>query len=292
MPADALVLGVGGMLGHLVARVTRERYKTLGAARGTIANAIHFDVCQTDAELLGVFRRVRPGGTIINAVGMLAARLNQSDNPSECERGLTVNAVFPHRLARLAAGIGLRVIHISTDSVFPHNSGIVTEATPIGPEDIYGLTKAAGELSYPHCLTIRCSIIGPPGPSSRRGLWAWILDQPQGATIVGYSNRRWAGVTTGQLGEVCATLIEDDQFAVVRNHGAVHHLAPNPVISKFVLVDSLARLLRADIIVTAQDADPPWDRQLHSRYGVLDRLAPKWKDWPAALAAMKLNCTT
>jgi dTDP-4-dehydrorhamnose reductase len=285
MPADVLVLGVSGMFGQAAFNVMRQKYDVLATARRGGGDVVEFDVLQSDADLEALTRRLRPGGVVVNAVAVLAADINAAVAAADRERALLVNAVFPHRLARIASALGQRVVQISTDAVFPHDADTVTEADRIGPEDAYGHSKAAGELSDPHCLTIRCSIIGPPAARHRRGLWAWVADQPPNATISGYVNQVWSGLTTLQLAETCACLVEHQRFAEARAHGAIHHLAPNPAISKFDLVRALSRLLRPDLKVEPANASQTIRRMLKSRYSVLDRMVPRYPDWNAALAA-------
>src|SRR5204863_1499733 len=88
-----------------------------------------------------------------------------------------INAVFPHELARLAAKVGCRVVHVSTDAVFAPDSGSCLESDMPAPTDHYGRTKLLGEPSAPNALTFRCSIIGP-NPFKKTGLLEWVLGQP------------------------------------------------------------------------------------------------------------------
>lgn len=66
---------------------------------------------------------------------------------------ITVNAQLPHRLSLVTRTAKARLIHISTDCVFDGKKGNYTE-------DLYGKTKYLGEVHYPHCITLRTSIIG------------------------------------------------------------------------------------------------------------------------------------
>ena len=173
---------------------------------------------------------------------------------------------------------------------FPPDCGYVTEDEPVGPQDAYGISKAEGELTGEHCLTIRCSIVGPPAPRRRSGLWAWVCDQAPGATVPGYINQIWSGMTTQQLAAVCAALVEPGRFAHVRAAGAIHHLAPNPVLSKYDLVAGLAASASA-LTYGAAPADAPQsvNRILVSRHRLLDALAPRWPTWADTLTAANQN---
>jgi dTDP-4-dehydrorhamnose reductase len=63
--------------------------------------------------------------------------------PEAAERA---NAVAPGVLARAAARISARLVHVSTDYVFPGDGDRpYAETDPTGPRSVYGRTKLAGE---------------------------------------------------------------------------------------------------------------------------------------------------
>jgi dTDP-4-dehydrorhamnose reductase len=264
----------------------RRDHSVIATARHAMADCVPFDVDAPDEALAAITQRARPQGLIVNAIATTAAQMAA---PATSERAYAVNATFPHRLARVAAARDQRVIQISTDAVFSPDCGTVSEDDAISPRDAYGRSKAEGELTGAHCLTIRCSIVGPAAPQRRSGLWAWVADQARSASIAGYVNQIWSGMTTRQLAAVCAALVDCDRFAKVRAAGPVHHLAPNPAITKFDLVHALAALLRPDVTVRPADAPQPIDRILASRHRLLDAFTPRWPTWPETLAAANRN---
>jgi dTDP-4-dehydrorhamnose reductase len=285
MAADVLLFGAGGTLGHVAARVLASRFDLLAPVRQTSGNAPAFDVLQSDEVLAVLLGRLKPGGLIVNTVAVLGADIPTDAGPAIRERVLAVNALFPHRVARLAERSGHRIVHVSTDAVFSAQAGGVTETDAIAPQDLYGISKAAGELPYPHTLTIRCSLVGPPAPGRARGLWAWVAGAKQGVPLRGYTNQLWSGLTTLQFAETCAALADPKTFDQVRRHGAIHHLAPNPVVSKHDLVCELARALRPDLAVEPAIAGTAICRILVSRYSALSAITPRYPDWKAAIAA-------
>jgi dTDP-4-dehydrorhamnose reductase len=283
--AEALILGGSGTLGHILAHVCASTRQVLVTARQAAPDRVAFDALAPDSDLLHLLRQLEPNALIVNTIALPASDLAQSDSSLQRERATSINAIFPQRLAQAAGGLGLRVVQVSTDAVFAPEGGIVSEADPISPQDFYGVTKAAGELKGAHCLTIRCSFVGPPAPDRQRGLWAWLTQQPQGARVHGYVNQRWSGMTTYQLAVVCSTLVDQERFAGIREQGPVHHLAPNPLLSKFELLRVMGQVLRPDLRVEPARAETAISRVLVSRCGALNCLAPYCPDWSSALAA-------
>lgn len=65
---------------------------------------------------------------------------------NERELAMSINAVSPGELGRLAEALNIPLLHLSTDYVFGGDKvGVYTEADPPAPVSVYGHTKLAGE---------------------------------------------------------------------------------------------------------------------------------------------------
>lgn len=65
---------------------------------------------------------------------------------SEPELAFAINAKGPQALAEVADELGIPVVHLSTDYVFPGNKkGLYVETDATGPISVYGHSKLAGE---------------------------------------------------------------------------------------------------------------------------------------------------
>jgi dTDP-4-dehydrorhamnose reductase len=129
----ALVVGAGQVGSELIAEIP-EGFVT--AAFG------HEGLDLTDEESVReVVGRERPD-VILNAAAYTAVDRAES----EVEAAFAVNAEGVERLAREAARVGARLIHLSTDFVFDG-----TQSVPYGPHDppaplsVYGASKLEGE---------------------------------------------------------------------------------------------------------------------------------------------------
>ena len=183
----------------------------------------------------------------INCIAVLKDAAENSGPDGEAAAH-QINAVFPHKLARIAAEIDCKLVHVSTDAVFAPDSGTCIESDVPAPADRYGRTKLLGEPSTLNALTIRCSIIGP-NPVKKTGLVEWILGQPRKAAIPGYDDQLWRGVTTVQFAKLCARIFQEHLFSRLRKQSAVHHFCANAAVTKYRLLQLLCRQFRPDLHV-------------------------------------------
>jgi len=136
-----LLVGAGGMLGSAVRRAAPSASE-LVALR-------HADLAVEDARAVAeAVRRERPDW-IINCAGY--TQVDRAE--AEPEAAQRVNAEGPANLARAAHQTGARLLQISTDYVF---DGTATrpyrEDDPVGPLNVYGRTKLAGEQTVQEIL--------------------------------------------------------------------------------------------------------------------------------------------
>ncbi|MFD3331775.1 dTDP-4-dehydrorhamnose reductase [Streptomyces sp. NPDC058700] len=130
-----LVTGAGGLLGREVtAALAAEGADAVGLDRRAL------DVTEPDA-LAAAFARHRPG-LVVNCAAYTAVEAAETDP----DRAFRVNAEGPRHLAGLCARHGTRLLHLSTDYVFPGDAGSpYPEDHPTAPLNVYGRSKRAGE---------------------------------------------------------------------------------------------------------------------------------------------------
>ena len=230
-----LVLGVTGMLGNAVFRVfgadaEHEVWGTLrsGAALRYFPQQRHarlvtgVDVLDQDT-LVAVLAKVRPD-VVINCVGLIKQLADAKDPLT----ALPINAMLPHRLARLCALASARLIHISTDCVFSGRKGSYLESDLSDAEDLYGKSKYIGELHDLHnAITLRTSIIGHE-LSSNYALVDWFLSQK--GSVKGYSHAIFSGLPTVEL----ARVMKDFVVPLPQLNG-LYHVAAEPIAKRDLL---------------------------------------------------------
>ena len=278
-----LILGASGMLGNAVLRVfvASPGFEIWGTVRSARASALlpeqvrdrlisGIDLTDIDSVMRAA-ESARPD-VVINCVG-LVKQLADADDPLE---SIPVNALLPHRLARICAVAGARLVHMSTDCVFSGAKGMYVEEDPSDAEDLYGRTKYLGEVDYPHAITLRTSIIGHELESAR-SLIGWFLAQ-EGA-VAGYGKAIFSGLPTVEI----ARVIRDHVIPHPELHG-VYHLSAAPI-SKLELLELVARAYGKSVEIRPDDA-VAIDRSLDStRFRQATGYAPA--PWPELVASME-----
>jgi len=273
-----LVLGVTGMLGNAVFRYLSAAgtYEVCGSARGGNAkgyfapeiaqNIITGVNVENYDNLVDLFGQVEPD-LVINCIGLIK-QLSEAKDPLVA---LPINAILPHRLARLCRVSRARLIHVSTDCVFSGTKGGYVESDTADAIDLYGRSKYLGEVHDSHAITLRTSIIGPELGSRPRGLLGWFLSQQNIAE--GYSRAIFSGVPTVEL----ARLIHE--FVIPRPElSGLFHVAAEPI-SKYALLELLAMAYEKKIAIRPVD-DPVIDRSLNADLfkKMTGYVAPPWPE--------------
>jgi dTDP-4-dehydrorhamnose reductase len=119
-------------------------------------------------SLLG---KIKPE-VVINCAG-LTKHKKEADIP---EIAMPINANMPHQFASACDERGIRFIHISSDCVFSGSKGMYVEDDLPDASDLYGQSKALGEVVGGNTITLRTSTIGHE-LHTKYGLLEWFLAQ-------------------------------------------------------------------------------------------------------------------
>lgn len=219
-----LLLGATGMAGHVAYYYLKETGKY------DITDVVFRNKLTTKSIVLDVsdklatenlIRSVNPD-IIVNCIGILIKGSQQHP-----DNAIYINAYLPHLLERLANEIDAKLIHISTDCVFSGAKGNYAEDDFRDADDVYGRSKALGEVINEKDLTIRTSIIGPELKQKGEGLFHWFMQQS--GEINGFTGAVWGGVTTLELAKAIDVSIEN-------NLTGLTHLSNGQGINKYDLL--------------------------------------------------------
>lgn len=246
-----LILGAEGMLGSALmaslptALGTTRRPWELETSGRTMTGV---DITH-DNDLKRAFDWANPK-TVINCAGVVKSECARHDSV-----GVTsINARAPRAIAEIARTRGARFVQVSTDCVFSGRHGNYRESDPTDAEDLYGQSKAAGEvIDRQDCLTIRTSFIGRD-PRRRRGLLEWLLAH-EGGVVQGFTRAAWSGLSAPELARAIVLAIETPHLS------GLYHVSGAPI-SKADLLKVLVRELGLRCRVDLVDGDPV-DRTLN-----------------------------
>jgi dTDP-4-dehydrorhamnose reductase len=193
---------------------------------------------------------------VVNAVGLIKQLINEG-NQEDIRTAYLINADLPRELNAYARDSSTPTIQIGTDCVYSGLEGSYSENSEFDCNDLYGLSKVSGEHESKSMMTIRCSIIGHEIRSSV-SLMDWFLSQPPAASVKGYRNHFWNGVTTLAFARVIKGIISENMYSP----GTIH-LVPKDQVSKFELLQILAETFgRKDIEISEFEAEIAVNRTL------------------------------
>jgi dTDP-4-dehydrorhamnose reductase len=234
MKNKVLLFGATGMAGHVAYYYLKDTggydITNVVSRQKLTAGSIIVDVRSKDAveELVSE----QQPDFIINCVGILI-----KESKEHPDNAILVNAYFPHLLKKLSDQTGAKLIHISTDCVFSGIKGSYAETDFKDADDVYGRSKALGEIINDKDLTIRTSIIGPELKKNGEGLFHWFMNQS--GEINGYTQAYWSGVTTIELAKAIDKALKDELSGLV-------HLTNGDKISKYDLLNLFKQIWEKD----------------------------------------------
>lgn len=271
-----LILGGSGMLGHRLWMNLRKNHEVWVTVRGEhnpFPNVPEFPEefirYRVDGlmfeEITRALASIQPD-LVINCIGLIKQMGHLARDPLF---SIQLNSLLPHRISLICRAANARMLHVSTDCVFSGNKGNYCEEDQSDAQDLYGRTKFLGEVCYPHCVTLRTSIIGME-LKNRLGLIEWFLAQ-EGA-IKGFKRAIYTGFTTDELSRI----IENYVIPNPDLHG-LYQVSSNPI-SKFDLLN-LAKSAFDKKIEIIPDENFFSDRSLDSaRFRALTGYQPPaWK---------------
>lgn len=278
-----LVLGATGMLGHvafsgLAGQNGLEVFGTVedhGEAERWFSPELlknclrNVDVFNFDS-VIGAMAAVKPE-VVVNCIGIV----KQSSLAKDPCTSIYVNSLLPHRLAAACRLAGARLIHLSTDCVFDGARGHYREEDQPNAQDLYGKSKALGEVASPGCLTIRTSIIGHE-LRGKLGLIEWFLAQEN--EVRGFTKAIFSGFPMVTFTEIMAKFLVDDPGLT-----GLYHISAAPI-SKYDLLKLVAAEYGKKIDITPDDSFAV-DRSLDSSvFRQITGFTPP--SWPELIAAM------
>lgn len=213
---------LGSNLGPAVHRIGVSRGKP---NRAHFETHISVDLATDPSQIDSLIREIQPS-VVVNAAAIA------SHQRCEDERQLAarVNRDAVTYIAHACAGIGSRLIHISTDAVFDGSSGGYTEESDPSPFGVYGETKLAGELAaleaYAEALVVRTNFFGWSPDGSRSILEFFVNTLATQTTVRGFTDFTTSSIYVQHLSALLVELARVD-------HAGVLHVASRDSMTKY-----------------------------------------------------------
>jgi dTDP-4-dehydrorhamnose reductase len=263
-----LVTGAGGQLGAAVIEAAARRgLEAIGLTRAEL------DVADA-ARVLEVLERLRPSSVI-----HCAAYTNVDGAEDDREGAFRVNEAGSRSVSEGCRASGAHLVAVSTDYVFPGTqAGGYAEDDAVGPINVYGESKLAGELAIREVLGDDACIA--------RTAWLFSAQAPNFVqTIARAARERDAlDVVDDQRGNPtwCGHLAEALVTCAVERIGGTHHLVDSPEATwkdlAAAVVDELG--VECEVRPTTSDAYPrPAARAAVSVLRVTRPDTPAMGDW-------------
>jgi dTDP-4-dehydrorhamnose reductase len=268
------ILGASGMLGSTVFRyfehdrslklIATVRNDQTAATMSALFKHVDWRVFDVQTASVSQIAETLQGAEwIINNIGVIKPYIHDN-NPEEIEQAILINSLFPCRLSEAARLNQASVLQIATDCVYSGRRGNYGESDPHDALDVYGKSKSLGETQVPSIHHLRCSIIGPE-EKSFLSLLEWFRRQPQNASLNGFTNHHWNGVTTLHFAKICLGIIANNVSLTT-----LQHIVPSDIVTKAELLKIFAKnCRRSDLKIRDIAADSKSDRTLKTEHEAL-----------------------
>jgi len=278
-------MGVTGLIGSCIFRylTSNTSHSVFGSIRNPKDIGYFSDRCQPHlhaninaenmAEVSNILKKIKPE-IVINCIG-LTKHIPESSDPL---RMIELNAMWPHRLAKLCSENAAKLIHISTDCVFSGSMGNYSELNFPDSGDLYGRTKILGEVNYDEHITLRTSTIGHE-LHTKHGLLEWFLAQEK--ECQGFSKAVFSGLPSVVFAEV----IRDFVLPNPKLRG-LYQVSADPI-NKYDLLSLIATIYGKKIEIK-QDREFTIDRSLnYEKFKAATGYVPA--AWPELIEIMYKN---
>jgi dTDP-4-dehydrorhamnose reductase len=236
--SKVLIFGASGLIGHTLLAALSKEFEVVGTLRkskGEYENSFferHSIIDNIDIRNISVVESIveqlKPD-YIINATG-ITKRKTSIYTHSDI---IYINSLFPHLLCQLSSKTKSKVVQLSTDCVFSGAKGKYFDSDFTDARDIYGRTKALGDLvGYERAITIRSSFIGFE-LFDKTELLEWFVNCND-PIIKGFDQCYYSGITSLQLAKSISKMIEKSTFQT-----GLYHLVNKEIVDKKTLLEHI-----------------------------------------------------
>jgi len=199
-----LITGVSGLLGSNLAYYFKDKYDILGLynSHPVLLEGIYTQKCDI-AESHDIKRTITD--FYPNIIIHCASLTNVDECEADKEFTRLVNVSATKNIAEAISDKDIKLIYISTDSVYDGEKGNFSEDDEVNPQNIYGQTKYEGELEvskHPNSLILRTNLFGW-NIQDKHSLGEWVLKELKAnKRINGFKDAYFSTIYTLELARI------------------------------------------------------------------------------------------
>jgi len=217
-----LITGVSGLLGNNLAYYFKDKYDVLGLynLHSVTIGGIYTEKCELPDKntICKIISEYKPH-IIIHCASL--TNIDECEADKEFTRLVNVSAT--KNIVEAVSDKDVKLIYISTDSVYDGEKGNFSEDDEINPQNIYGQTKYEGELEvskHSTSLILRTNLFGW-NIQDKYSLGEWILNELKAKKkINGFKDAYFSTIYTMELARIIDIAIRKN-LAGVFNCGSI-----------------------------------------------------------------------
>jgi len=230
---EFLVIGSGFLGKQILQKLAGKKINALGTCFNCVDSKYQMLDIRDISEIRKYIKKIKPK-IIVNCAAITDLDYLENNKKS----AYSVNAEGARNLAIVANENNIRLIHISTDSIFDGKNGDYSEEDIPNPVNIYGKSKLQGEKYiqeiHENYLIIRSNFYGLD--DNRKTLLNWIISTLQkNETLTGFEDVFFSPLEVSNLSELIIEL-------ALKPMNGIIHLASDKRISKYQFIIEVAEI--------------------------------------------------
>lgn len=222
-----LITGASGMLGATLVKLWSKKYDVFATGHNDFPEnpAKNYKVYELRSKSYAELIEWAEPEIIVHCAAITNVDYCE-DNPDEA---MFINGESVRKL--LESAPDAKLIFISTDFVFPCQTHLVTENSPIGAENIYGKSKEYGESfiqnSTGNNCSIRLTIVGKNINTRKQGFAEWIVNSvKKGNYITLFSDVFFTPISIWHLAD-------ELEWVIANNTPKILHISGSETVTKY-----------------------------------------------------------
>jgi dTDP-4-dehydrorhamnose reductase len=233
MPKKLLVIGLGFLGSSIYYEAVKLGFDVIGTNHLKTTESMFLEIAD-ESQIRDVINKIKPE-YVINC----AARTDIDYLETNHQIATQVNVIGPRNIAKICNENDIRLVHVSTDSVFDGTKGNYSEKDIPSPINVYARSKYEGEFEViknsKNYAIVRTNFYGV----NKRGdyFFNWILNSLKtNSQITGYTDVIFSPLDVQTLSKMILEIL-------TVNYNGTIHLSSGKPISKFDFIVQVAKKL-------------------------------------------------